>query len=503
MGNIKLLKLMIGTDNHIRVYHNLKTNLGSHTAEIKPTPLQRATINALTEILREGRLLKQGELRVLGWNLFEVLLNNPIGEIIRNAVLAGKGFEDPQDPDRILRLELEFEDNEHRKSSDTQEFLSWPWEYLYDKDFGQGRFLSETTQLVLIRRLFLPDDERPFVIENGEKPKVLFVSASPQGLGAVQGDTILEEFSKEPIKSRINLLEPLLISAGEGFTIQTDKNIQPATWQAFRNIVQFKRPHIIHFVGHGRFERGQGEIAFVQDGQDPTPHWVNQADIANLLTSILDVRLVFLQACESGMVEKFEESGMVEKFDTGSYRAISGIASTLAANQIPAIVAMQYEIGNGVSNRFAEAFYSTLLNDKTLEEAVRQGREEILKRSWSIRRAFGLPVLYLRNSASSSILLSPSATGQSHNGAPKQQPEQQPVTLSAGLCPWCNLPYRAGVSRCGQCAQPFFCKVCGSSTIDMIKNNDNFCTNCIDRKTRLEKGEESLRYIPSQLVSDR
>jgi hypothetical protein len=119
-------------------------------------------------------------------------------------------------------------------------------------------------------------------------------------------------------------------------------------------------------------------------GEDGTADWVGEQDLAHVLSDVLAVRLVFLQACESAL--------------PSPEQAISGVAMRLAHINIPAVLAMQYRIEQGVANRFAGAFYGALVEGQTIDAAVQQGRIEIAVRArhWAVSRAFGLPVLYLR-----------------------------------------------------------------------------------------------------------
>src|SRR5207253_130966 len=106
-------------------------------------------------------------------------------------------------------------------------------------------------------------------------------------------------------------------------------------------------------------------------------------------------------------------------------------ASKLAANNIPAIVAMQYKIENALGNDFASKFYQALIAYRTIEAAVQEGRAQILEniRGWSVSRAFGVPVLYLRGSGA---LFAPKTTHLVPQGA--VQPPSPPEQLVCAQC---------------------------------------------------------------------
>ncbi|HZU66546.1 MAG TPA: CHAT domain-containing protein [Ktedonobacteraceae bacterium] len=480
--NVQLFKVTVGIDRKITTQHTLNRDIGFPTAYLKPaSAVQWDTITTLSKIFREGRLLEEDEFRTLGANLYEFLLNNPVGDLINRIISEKSGFDKQEGA--ILRLELEFEEDEYGINSDKLEFLSWPWEYLYC--WQQQMFLSEVTQLVLTRRLFLRkgENKRDLLIKDRDKPRVLFVCASPKAspdepqLSRVQSAILFEMFNEEPIRSKIDLLEPLLIANNEEDVqngVDNDKLRRGfATWQAFKTLVATYRPNIIHFVGHGRFEKDKGEIAFLTADESHSAHWINQEAIARELKGIKEVRLVFLQACESGVGGKI----------ANPYRAISGIASRLAAENIPAVVAMQSKISNKESNRFAKEFYTALLESRAIEAAVLQGREKLLQDlgDWSVSKAFGLPVLYLRSN--DSILLPPKqkqrSTPNTNEGSLSENSNQFIGTPDSGYCPRCHAFYEAGVTGCVECGTPFFCSKCKRPIITTLKNEKaRFCPYC-------------------------
>ncbi|GAC1380857.1 MAG: hypothetical protein NVS4B7_09500 [Ktedonobacteraceae bacterium] len=459
--NVKRLKLRIGTDKVIRVEHTLNSSVGNPTAEINASALQKETISVLTNILREGRLLTEREFRLLGTQLYDVLLTNDIGNVLKRVINERLGY-DEQDSD-LLRVELEFEENKNKSNAEIKELLGWPWEYLYCSDLSGGMFLSEIAQLVLSRRLYLTDGERDLLIKE-QRPRVLFVSASPDDFDPVQGDSILKAF--ESLGDKIELFK--LVTKHEKYDEErTEGTFPETTWQGFKNIVASKKPHIIHFIGHGRFndEDRQGEIAFV--GKDYQHIWINETQLASALIGMNSLHLVFLQACESGKIDKIA--------DTGPYRAISGVASKLAANNIPAIVAMQYKVENALSNAFASEFYQALIESRTIEAAMQQGRAQILDnlRGWSVSRAFGVPVLYLRSSGG---LLAPKVTDESSRSAqnaalPVQPPPDQSV------CAQCNTRFNIGDDICSECGAYLRCSNQNCKT-PIKKKGAKFCTKC-------------------------
>src|SRR3954469_24263813 len=102
--SIDTLRLKVGSDDTIRVVEqprgmgvaDEKMRLEEHGA------LHRATIEQLVEMARLNRLEDAEEYQILGWNLYDVLFGNPIGDAIHKMVQDRKV--------KHLRVVLEFEE---------------------------------------------------------------------------------------------------------------------------------------------------------------------------------------------------------------------------------------------------------------------------------------------------------------------------------------------------------------------------------------------------------
>lgn len=230
--------------------------------------------------------------------------------------------------------------------------------------------------------------------------RVLFVALSPEkaknndALPEVQYESVMETLRDLP-KSRepdnpdptaidLQMLAPRHDLRGyehpEGVVTNTD-------FDALGDRLEAWFPHVIHIVAHGRHHNDQGrwlsKIAFRHS--DGTPQWMGEKDVAGLVAEYKP-RLVFLQACESA--------------DTGlnPYQAVSGMARALARRDIPAVVAMQFEVEHKMANEFARNFYVRLMRKDPIEVAMHEGVRKLSRKSaggTSDRRDFGMPVLYL------------------------------------------------------------------------------------------------------------
>ena len=143
-------------------------------------------------------------------------------------------------------------------------------------------------------------------------------------------------------------------------------------------------PHVVHFIGHGRFDpwARTGELLF--NDEDGKERWLSHTTLKDLFAGIPDLRLLVLNACEGG------------RLDAGE--AFLGIAPEIMRAGIPAVAAMQYPIRDDLAIVFGRTFYQTLMRGTWaghVDAAVARARR-MLRVEDEHDRAFGTPVLFLR-----------------------------------------------------------------------------------------------------------
>lgn len=90
-----------------------------------------------------------------------------------------------------------------------------------------------------------------------------------------------------------------------------------------------------------------------------------------------------LQACEGAMLSESQ--------------AFVGVASRVVQQNIPVVVAMQYEVSNATASRFACKFYKRLAQGAPVDIAVQEGRYAIALSATQYRkRDFAAPVIFMR-----------------------------------------------------------------------------------------------------------
>lgn len=263
---------------------------------------------------------------------------------------------------------------------DSHALADVPWEYIYmarpdasptDQDL-EG-FLALDRRFSLVRCEMV--GESPPRLEPISAPvRVIVVLADPQIPGYPPLDLDAE---RQTIETALAESEAFSLTFHAHATLATLENALADQCQVF------------HFAGHGAFQteatetagkvQGKGYLILVSEdgGMEPFP-----ADrlAANLRGR--GVRLVVLGACEGGRRD--------------AVNAWSGIAPALNRTGIPAVVAMQYTIGDQNAIAFMRRLYTALAAGQAIDAAVSDGRLAILNRGHEAELEWGIPVLYLR-----------------------------------------------------------------------------------------------------------
>lgn len=334
------------------------TGGGEKEGEVAFDELRKATIDIFQTWLLKGQIQSRTELEVLGRILFDTLFR---GEVL--SFFKAK-FNDAKKVRSRLRIQLRFD----AKAADLAKL---PWEYLYYYSSGKGFFLSNHVDLVLSR--YIPTDDDRLPLDPEERPlRILVVVSQPTDLGPVIAEPVIEAIQK-------------LAGVSEKPLITIERCDKPSVAKFLKALET--KPHVLHFIGHGRFNQHlkQGEIALL-DYDEANAEWCTDKVFAEYFTQMRAVpRLVLLHVCESGAVD-FEAQ-------------FSGLAPQLIKAGVDAVVAMQYPIPNKAAISFSRAFYAELVKGNPVDEAVQQGRWWITiddPKAYN-SRIFGTPVLYMHS----------------------------------------------------------------------------------------------------------
>ncbi|NEO10299.1 CHAT domain-containing protein [Moorena sp. SIO3I8] len=314
-------------------------------------------VRELIEKVRKNEIKDANQSRLLGEALFDSLFDDVLCyDFIRfyNEVVRTK--------QQLLRVELDIDEQ------NIPEVAAFPWEFmcLPQREKLGTMWLATAADLVFSRlppqRISAP----PIKLGANEKMRIALVVSAPTDLNPVAYEEVqvaIETLAQEQ-PEQVELL-PV---------------VNPPSRKAIDKVLR-EKPHIFHFIGHGRFQNENGEIALVDEFDQA--QWISANDFSELFNKHRP-GIIVLQACQGAMESTSKPS--------------VGLASKVVQQRIPVVVAMQYPVSNSTASRFACHFYKQLAQGKSADIAVQEGRREIsLHESTGYRkRDFATPVIFMQ-----------------------------------------------------------------------------------------------------------
>ena len=240
------------------------------------------------------------------------------------------------------------------------ELRDLPWEFLYDPE--DDVFLANLLSSPVVR--FIAGDQPVESTVVSSPLKILYVQSSPQ-------DT--------PELDMLNSEQSLRDAWGKRAEVF---RLPAANLQELQNAL--RQPyHILHYDGHAGFdpERNQGFLIMADDGNRRRD--VYGETLATFLNNTT-IRLVVLTACKTA--------------EDASQKRYAGLAQQLMVrNNLPAVVAMQFNIQDEAAIAFIQGFYSALADGFPIDAAVVEGRKAILGKQNFDESAWATPVLFMRS----------------------------------------------------------------------------------------------------------
>jgi formylglycine-generating enzyme required for sulfatase activity len=320
-----------------------------------------AEITPMLATARNNELQNPSQTRAIGEVLFEILFDDRLLQDFVNFY-----HRVVQQEKQLLRVELDIDEQ------GMPEIAALPWEFMcVPARANSGTiWLGTVPDLVFSRRRSQWIPAAAIQLQKDEKLRIALAISAPQDLSPVAYEPVQEALEKLAIElaDRVELL-PILQSAN------------PETVDA----LLAKKPHIFHFIGHGRLvnenNREIGQVAFVEPEFEEA-RWVD-ADYFSELFNQHRPGVVMLQACEGGMLS--------------ASQAFVGVASRVVQQNIPVVVAMQYEVTNSTACRFSRRFYQQLVQGDPVDIAAQYGRRAIaLGPTQYQKRDFATPVIFMR-----------------------------------------------------------------------------------------------------------
>ncbi|MEB3188967.1 MAG: CHAT domain-containing protein [Snowella sp.] len=321
----------------------------------------------MTEV--DDRRAEQIAAQLKEWG--KALFNQVFGA--RDAQRLFNAFQDSREVGRVVTLNAE-----------QPKILALPWELLHDP---QGNYLFNENPRISIRRKLKRGGRKPFKVNPKHQLHLLFVISRPDDVGFLDPRT-------EP-KAVLNAL------AVKGINQVTVEFLRPATFdKLIKRLENTDLPQvdILHFDGHGVFDADgvyfeEAKMVFpeaytgIKAGENSL---VNRKNMGYLVfeteegkRALIDaeklgdmlhqqaVSLVFLSACQSGMVGTSEESVDEE--------ALGSIAVRLTKTGIPSIIAMTYSVLIDSTEKLLGEFYENLANGKAIAESLDNARRYLIR----------------------------------------------------------------------------------------------------------------------------
>jgi hypothetical protein len=238
-----------------------------------------------------------------------------------------------------------------------------PWEYLYDAEHG---FLGLDPETALVRYIELPAPVRPFPVS--PPLRILAMISAPSDVPPLETE---EEWAK--------LNDTLGDLAGRGL-VKVDR-LENGTLRALQRPLRLNDYHVLHFIGHGRYDENAQDGALALEDADGKTRLVTGRDLGMMIRQHRSLRLVVLNACEGGRNAPDDPFG--------------GVAQALVRQGIPAVIAMQFEISDPAALAFSQSFYQAVADRLPVDVATVEARRAMFAEGNEIEWA--TPVLYLRS----------------------------------------------------------------------------------------------------------
>jgi len=249
-------------------------------------------------------------------------------------------------------------------TTEAPELARLPWEFLYSP--RNEDFLFSDTMKPVVR--WLDVDEPPPTLTVQAPLRLLIAIAAP-------GDK-----AELSVGEEIAHLDDALASLVESGLVETAR-IEHTTLERLDDALLRKRPHILHFIGHGDFVGDDGVVILegeaIPGAADPITGRQLGALLRNHLASL---RLVFLNSCMGAAV--------------AGHAPFGGVAQSLIRRGIPAVIAMQFPISDRAAVALARHFYRYVAAGLPVDAALTSARAFLYARGYPVE--WGAPALHMR-----------------------------------------------------------------------------------------------------------
>jgi hypothetical protein len=306
--------------------------------------------------LRQRQGGAAGDARLLGSMLFDALIRGRVRDLYQQARGSSGG-----DAGKGLRVRILIDSRDER----LWPLLRLPWEILFDRSADMGNLPALDPRLPIVRAI--DSIEQTLSPASGPLRHVLLVLANPRG--SVPLDIDRETAAVEQALGSIPIRPAIL---------------REATRSRLLESISDGEHQIVHFMGHGTFDRTIGEGVLALEDEHRGLDLVRASTLASFFSGKPMPRLVILESCHSG------EPGL-----DPSFGPFAGVAAALVARGLPAVLAMQTAVRDRSAIRFTTRLYRRLALGDPVEAAVSHARNAL----WAGQAEaldWAVPVLFVR-----------------------------------------------------------------------------------------------------------
>jgi tetratricopeptide (TPR) repeat protein len=292
----------------------------------------------------------EANLQKWGRSLFDTLNT----DAARNALEAWKAAPSGAERRFTVKVDRELMDATDERQADADEgatlLLALPWELIHD---GEG-YLFQGARGVRVRRS-LPSRNPQQALATEPPIRVLLVSPRPEDESAGYID---HRSSAKPVVEALTAL-------GE---LAEFKVLEPPTFTALQRELKSAPYHVVHFDGHGVYDRnhGLGALCF----EDPADEGKVAGRRSQLVTAdkiaevIRDHRvpLMFLDACQTAKAAADPSAS---------------VAGKLLESGVGSVTAMSHSVLVETARRFVSEFYRDLMGGKRVGQAMLSGQRAL------------------------------------------------------------------------------------------------------------------------------
>ena len=337
-------------------------------------------LTSVGRVRRKARRIQSPERQLLehfGGQLFQAVFSGAVRNFLDRSLSAAES----ENAGLRIRLRL------------PPELANIPWEYLYDRE--SAGFVGLSPDTVLVRYVEMPGPLRPFPIS--PPLRILAMISAPTDVPELQGD---DEWAK---------LNAALTDLTDRGMVQADR-LEAGTLAALQLPLRQREYHVLHFVGHGKYDEDAQDGALALEAEDGRMRLVTGRDLGVMLRGHRSLRLVVLNACEGARSARDDPFG--------------GVAQALVRQGIPAVIAMQFEVSDPAALVFSQSFYQAIADGLPVDLAMVEARKTMFAAGNEVEWA--TPVLYLRSPDGQVFIRGqiPEADRQAQEKAGQEAPEE-------------------------------------------------------------------------------